>query len=220
MVDTVRVAGRIRMRGLGFAAIVAAIAVLISACAGTGYNYVKDSGDKTYLKVPDSWKLFSHEQILSKNKNLSKADKQSQLDSSWQVIFDADPKPALKHFLAAASSHPAGMALVLQLSFNASDTLALKDLRNFFIDIDTASQNNTGNVLTYEPLTIDGGFHGIHLVATVTDSKGRSFTFDQKAVLDQDTSKAYLVIVGCQSDCYQANQDKIENVVDSWTVRQ
>jgi hypothetical protein len=218
MVDTVRVAGRIRWRRVGLVAAVVALGVLMSACASTGYNYVKDSGDKTYFKIPDGWRLFSHEDILNKAK-LSDRQRQSELDSSWRVIFDSSPKPSLGHLFDTKVEHPTGMALVSQLSFNDSDTVSLSALRNLFFDLDTALQNNTADLITYEPINMDGGFHGIHIVATIDDNKGRALTFNEKAVLDQDTSKLYVVVVSCEARCYDDNETTINRVVDSWTVK-
>ena len=46
------------------AALVVGAAVALTACAGTGYHYVKNSSDKTYFKVPDSWKLYNEDSVL------------------------------------------------------------------------------------------------------------------------------------------------------------
>lgn len=220
MVDTGRVVRLEGTRPGRLALLALALGVLVAGCASTGYHYVKSSEHKTYFKIPENWKLYSQEQILDVAKGLSKRERQAELDSTWRVVFDSAPKPALTHLFDTRSKHPTGMALVLQLSFSDSDSVSLSQLRNFFFDIDTATQNNTGQVISYEDVKMDGGFHGIHIVATVDDGKGRPLTFNEKAVIDQATSKLYMLVVGCEATCYEDNQTKIENVVDSWTVRE
>ena len=92
-------------------------------------------------------------------------------------------------------------------------------MRNYFFDIDTRMDDETGEVVSYEDLELDGGFHGSHLVANLTMSDGGVMTIDQTLLLDQATTKLYALIVSCSSVCYEQNSEDIKQVVDSWTVR-
>jgi len=204
--------------GVGLAALVAG-SLLVAACAGSGYHYVKSSDDHTYFKVPEGWKLFDEETIVHGLKKLSKRQQQATIDQSWQVGFDASSRPSLKHIGSARSSSPDGLAVVSPLSPDEQDSMSLQTLRNEYVNIDAAVQANAAVIQTYEPVTFDGGFHGIHLVATIEDSKGNSSTIDQTSVVDQDTTKLYSLIVTCTTSCYDRYKDKIDNVVSSWTVR-
>jgi hypothetical protein len=209
-----------RPKPLGGLAAALAAAVLLTACAGSGYHYVKNSDDHTYFKVPDNWKLYDEDAIVgSLRDTLSKKQRQAALDTSWQVGFDASSRASLKHIGDQHASSPEGLAIVSQLSSDEADAMSLQTMRNTFVPIDAAVQANTADVQTYEPVTFDGGFHGIHLVATFEDKKGRSSTIDQTSVVDQDTTKMYTLLVTCTTTCYDRNQDKIDNVVKSWTVR-
>jgi len=38
-------------------------------------------------------------------------------------------------------------------------------------------------------------------------------------MLDSGTTKLYSLVISCTSTCYEQNQSKIEQVVDSWTVK-
>lgn len=203
------------------AAVVALGGILLASCSSTGYHYLKSSEDRTYFKVPDEWRVFDeHEVIDSIGKQLSPRERQLRLDTSWQVGFDASKKPNLdKHIAAATAKRPVGLATVEELDFDASDTLSTEALRNFYFPIDQAFDQKTGEVVSYENLEPDGGFHGIHIVAEIDDEKGRTITFDQTSILDQAQSKLYTLLVTCSAHCYDHYQDKIERVVDSWTVR-
>jgi hypothetical protein len=206
---------------LGAAAAGLVLALLGAACASTGYHYVKNSDDRTYFKVPDAWKLYSEDEVLKAYaKDLSPRQREAERDSSWQVVFDASPKPSLSHLGNPKAHHPNGIAVVRQLSFDDSDSLSLSSLRNLFYDVDTAIQNQMGEIITYEPLEPDGGFHGFHLVADVDSQNGGVVTLDQTTLVDQATSKVYTLLITCDARCYDDNQDQIERVVDSWTVRE
>lgn len=201
----------------GLAALTLA-SILLAACAGTGYHYVKSSSDHTYFKVPDSWKLFDEKSIVH-SLGLSKSQERTQLDQSWQVGFDASRHPSLKHLGSGRADAPEGLAIVDPLSAQDADAVSMQSLRNEYVDIDGAVQSNKAQILKFEPVALDGGFHGMHVVAELQGSKGRTATIDQTSVVNKDTTKIYSLIITCTSDCYDAHKSQIEDVVSSWTVR-
>ena len=196
------------------------VAVLVAGCASSGYHYVKSSEDRTYFKVPDGWKLFGENEVIKAyGKSLSPRQRAAERDSSWQVVFDASPKPSISHLGDPKAKDPNGIAVVRELSFDDADSLSLSSLRNLFYDVDTSVQNQMGQIVTYEPLELDGGFHGFHMVAEVDSEQGNVVTLDQTTLVDQATSKVYTLLVTCDSKCYDRNSDQIDRVVKSWTVR-
>jgi hypothetical protein len=195
-------------------------AVLVAGCADSGFNYVKSSSDRTYFKVPDKWTLYDEGDIVDKlGGDLTEEQKESEIDGAWQVAFDAHPKPSLKHFTNRELQFPFGFATVRPLDFDAADNTSLKSMRNYFVDIDTARENDNAEILEYEDLSLEGGFRGIHMVANLTGDEGVT-TIDQTVLVDQDTSKVYTLFLRCSSSCYERNHDDIKKVVDSWTVRE
>jgi hypothetical protein len=209
-----------RSKPAGGAVLFVTAAVLLAACAGSGYHYVKNSDDHTYFKVPDSWKLYDEDALVHGLSNhLSKSQQQAVLDQGWQVGFDASSRPSLKHVGDGTATEPDGLALVTSLSADEQDQMSLQTLRNAYFNVDAALQANAAHEDTYEPVNLDGGFHGIHLIVTIDGKKGGSFTVDQTSVINQDTTKVYSLIVTCTSSCYDRHQDQIDNIVKSWTVR-
>jgi hypothetical protein len=207
-----------RVRSAAVLLLVAAPLVL-AACAGSGYHYVKSTEDKTYFKVPESWKLYDEESVLSALKGaLSKDEIAERRDTTWTSVFDANPDPSLNHVASKRPSYPVGRAIVQPLSAEASDGASLQSLRNIFFDVDTALDNGAATVKTYEPVELAGGFHGSHLVASLTD-KASTVTINQIAVFDQGTSKVYAISIYCTTACYDEYESKINTVIDSWTVR-
>ena len=207
-----------RVRSAAVVLLVAA-PLALAACAGTGYNYVKSSEDKTYFKVPDSWKLYDEESVLGALKGaLSKDEITQRRDTSWTTVFDADPDPSLNHVVSKRPSYPIGRAIVQPLSPDASDGASLQSLRNIFFDIDQNLDSGAATVKLYEPVELSGGFHGSHLVANMTGKSG-TVTFNQIAVFDQATSKVYAISIYCTTECYDKYESKINTIIDSWTVR-
>jgi hypothetical protein len=197
----------------------AAAAVLLSACAGSGYHYVKSSENHTYFKVPEGWKLYDEESLLKASKGtLSKDEIDQQRASGWITAFDANPKPSLHHLESAKTPYPTGEAIVQKLTASAADKVSLQSLRNLFFDIDGTQSGSPATVLSYEPVNLDGGFHGSHLVARITANKA-SVTVDQIAVIDEATTKVYALVVSCTTSCYSKHQSKIEKIISSWTVK-
>ena len=195
-------------------------ALFLAACGGSGFSYVKNSDDHTYFKVPQEWKVFDEDTIINTlGKNLSKRARDTERDQNWQVAFDANTHPSLKHLLDPNAKFPTGLAMVNQLSFNDADSTSLGSLRNSFFDVDAAVQANAGEIVSYEPVELDGGFHGFHLVADLDLTKKATVRLDQTSLLDQATSKLYTLLVSCTAKCYDRYQSDIEKVVNSWTVR-
>jgi hypothetical protein len=191
----------------------------LAACAGTGYHYVKSSENKTYFKVPDSWKLYDQDSVLDALKgSLSEDEIEQRRDTMWTTVFDASPAPTLNHLGSSRPSYPLGQAVVRPLSPDAADSASLQSLRNIFFSIDDALQNGTAHVSAYDLLELSGGFHGSHLVARV-ETKKASITFNQVALFDQATSKVYAISIYCTTDCYDKYESKIDSVINSWTVK-
>jgi len=209
---------RPRLGALSGAPVIALlVALLAAACAGTGYNYVKNSDDRTYFKVPDDWRLFDEDEVLEAA-HLSPREEAATRDLSWQVQFDAHPRPSLKHVFSPNARHPWGLASVEELTFEMSDNVSMNQLRNQFLDIDAAVQEGLAEVVTYEPLELEGGFRGFRMVADYQIQGGPAITLNQTTLLDQATSKLYTLLVACNARCYEENEDTIDRVVESWTV--
>jgi hypothetical protein len=215
-----------RVRWAVAALLVAACFGLVS-CASSGYNYVKSSVNSAYLKVPSGWKLYDQKELLSFQRDLSEEQRDRLLDTSWQTAFDASPDPSVEHVLSRAA-HPAGLAMVSPLSPSDSDGVSDSALRNLFFPVDEANNDDRLTVLDYEIIDREGGFHGVHIVARMVVNatspsqayEGKAITFDQIALVDQERSRIYAVAVACSAKCYEKNNGKISQVVDSWTVKE
>jgi hypothetical protein len=199
---------------------VLAAALLLAACGSSGFHYVKSSDDRTFFKVPDEWTLFDNDHILDASKaDLSDEEIEQARETRWVTVFDGHPKATLNHIANKAPGFPVGRAVVQDLSPELADEVSLMALRNLFFDIDAKIEKKTGQVIAYEPVERDGGFHGSHLVVKLATSRG-DIVVNQIAMLDQGTTKVYALAVSCSVECYDRDQSRIEQVIDSWTVEE
>lgn len=201
------------------AAFLGAGALLLAACGGSEYQYVKSSSDRAYFKVPKDWKVFDKEDIVAASGNRLSANQESTL--RFMVAFDADPKPSLDHDLQTAD-RPFGLARVRQLAPDERQQFSLIALRNEIVPIDQILEEDAGEIeLLEQPedIATDEGLAGTRLVYRVNTREG-SFTVDQTGLVDASTRLVYFFIIGCESDCYDQHKRTITEIADSWTVKE
>lgn len=210
-----------RLRRLALStALLALTALGATACAGSGWTYVKNSEVGAYFKVPSSWKVFRENEIL--NENLSGVSPQS-LDALrravWMVGFDGSPHPSVGNLLSVKSPEPNGIARVKQLTGEERDNLSLASLRNQLIPVDEYLQQKRAEQIDAKDITAPGGLRGSRTLFNVLVGK-QFFTFEQVVLVDNPTRRVYALFVGCEAHCYRRNQRVIRDVVDSWTVKE
>jgi hypothetical protein len=205
------------------ASVAVAVALLLAACTGSGYNYVKNSrdGTGTYFKVPDGWKIYDESEFI-KTRNLSPTREQVLRDTSWTVAFDASSKPSLKHYDQLVTSRPFGLARVRELDPDERTQFSLEAMRNLVVPVDTIAQQGGGvEVLRSHEFTQSGGFRGLRFTFSVQPPDGTDFvTFDQVSIVDPDTKVLHLLFISCSAKCYEREKDTINTVMESWTVKE
>lgn len=219
MVQVTRRWFRGRLEWLGVVGFVALASVVLPACAGSGFQYIKSSGAGTYFKVPKEWKVYDRQQVLDSVDVQPDVAKDPGL--KFLAIFDADPKPSLDHELQTAV-HPFGLVRVRELDLNERDAFSRADLRNEIVPIDDILDQQLGDVeLVSQPKSIvrPKGLAGTRLVYRIKTTTG-SFTVDQTGLVDPDHRQVYFFIAGCESRCYDQNRRTITEIADSWTIKE
>jgi hypothetical protein len=195
--------------------------LLLVSCASTGSRYVKNSDDGVYFKIPRSWELYDEDTLIEAEDNLTPADEEILREIGWLVGFDAAPKPSLDHLGVRPSKHPTGTAQVSVLDPDEREIASLQYLRNVVVPVDDiiATDDSIIQVLDIEEIN-DDAHRGVHFVFTVRFPDEEPVTIDQTALLDDDTRQLFLLVIGCEAQCYKDNEGTIGNVVESWTVRE
>lgn len=195
-------------------------ALALSACGGPKYHYVKSSSDRTFVRLPERWTLFDEDELLETS-NESPEAKAEFKRRSWSVAFDAAPRPSLDHLLTDAR-HPAGLVQVRELLPQQRDSFSLAELRTEVLGFDplAAEVQEAGGVevLEAEEVRRPGGYHGSELLVNLKTEAGELVKWRQVALVDSGVRKVHVLAIGCDTACYNANEDVIDKVISSWKV--
>lgn len=200
----------------------ALVAVLVSACSGSGFEYIKDSTSTAFFKIPSAWRVYDENKILANSSiDASPQAKQAFAQASWMVAFDGDrpASPENLFIFGNAASKPTGFAQVRPIGPSERDTFSLATIRNALFDVDGASSGTPAEVLSSTDVVLPGGFRGLQVEFNVPAGQG-FLTVNQIGVVDPETSTLYLFAIGCEARCYLANQDLIDQIAGSWTVKE
>lgn len=213
----------LRVSRAASAAVVLAVAAtaLLGACGSGKYRYVKNASQHTFFRIPDDWKLFDEDQILSNSEDSPEA-KDSFKEQSWSVGFDASPRPSVRNVLSAAR-HPTGLAQVRTLSPAQRDTFSLSSLRSLLLPFDPLSEEaaQTGDVEVLGTRDVSqDGLHGNEFLLNLKTKEGGLIKWRQIALLDPKVGKVHVLAITCDVNCYETNEGVIEKVVASWKVEE
>jgi hypothetical protein len=199
------------------------LGVTLSGCAAPQFTYVANSGTNTYFKVPYGWHKISDSSLSS--------ELQTETGSSgggWTVAYEAGHKPTAGDFLSFGTAQPFVFAEVGQLSSTASNALSYDTLRDFFLPVTSTARQNaaaSGFPLTGfkqirdQMLTLGQGVHGVRETFNYSYTGGVTDTFDEVALTNADQTVVYLLVLHCTTSCYSNDQNQINDVMSSFTIR-
>jgi hypothetical protein len=224
--------------------------LLVTACGGSKYRYVTAKSPEliyklpvgtrtvrvgveaadTYYRIPKGWTVFDEREVLSvvaSARNLSPLSTADLAAEQHVTAFDSSPVPSVGNVFGSTAG-PAGQQKVLVLTDEQRDKFSLGSLRNgLFVDIDgeidKAETDDVESKVTVHSRNDDvvrpGGFHGSQVIFDYK-VEGATLTFNQTALFDSEARIAYLFVIGCEASCYIRNIDDINNVVESWTIKE
>jgi len=217
-----------RARGVFRVPALLLVAVLaLTACRGSGFDYIGSPDRKAYFKVPLEWKKFTkHDLLAASGQDVSDATTQT---LPWLVAYDASPQPAADHVLAlqAAVKHPVVLAQTVALDFASRDQISLATIRNQIYPVDELVNNDGAEIRDYEELALEGGYRGIRIEYDVI-TQGTSMVtagnqvirVHQVGIIDHASENLYLFAVRCEAHCYEENAKLIDQIVESWQVKE
>lgn len=213
--------GRPLKRASRPALLLAAAAVLQTACGAPNYHYIKSTSNRTYVRVPADWTLYDEDALLKSSDDSQEAKEQFKR-LTWSVAFDADPAPSLEHVLSQ-SEHPTGLVQVRTLTPTQRDTFSLSDLRRLLLSFDPLSDDAQASgeveVLDAAEIKREGGLHGWEFLLNLPSEDGDYVKWRQIALTDSGVTKVHVLAISCDAKCYEANEDTIDKVVESWKVK-
>ncbi|MBW0118686.1 hypothetical protein [Pseudonocardia abyssalis] len=209
------------------ALVVAVVGTLLTvSCGSPEYNYVANSDDRTYVRLPVAWQAVDETELatsLGLDPSLT-ADEQG----IWLEGYDADQLPSSTHLLGPHAPAPTGLLLVQDVPQPMRGQYSLDRLRDLFQPTSASGRqqlaSNPGTALSDfalladEVLTPGDGIRGVHVVYRYRVAGGPMQVFDKTAYVNDDASKLYVFVARCSSECYGQRQQEIERVVSSFTV--
>jgi hypothetical protein len=116
---------------------------------------------------------------------------------------------------------------VAQLTEPQQNAVSLDMLRNAFLPVTDDARQAAAEALPLEGfellhdevLTPSNGLHGVRVVYDYELGFGVLHTFDLTALVNNDSSKLYLLIIRCSTSCYRERAGELDTIAKSFTVR-
>jgi hypothetical protein len=195
----------------------------LTACTTSGYTYVANDDLGTYFRVPEDFEVFAADEVMASVLGEMPDDEaEAILAREWAVAFDASDEPAVDRFITQItdpSEELAGYARVRTLGAEERLSYSLQSLRTELIPAQQFEVlGDRLELRDIAEISQDGG-QGLKLTFAL-DMPAGTLVFDQVGLVDDRTSRVYLLAMGCSSDCYDANRDAIADISESWTIEE
>ena len=182
---------------------------LLSACGRSGYQYVENSDDTVFIKIPDQWEVTS-EGIV--NYAITPDDNPQRLPGEsvvpWRAVFNATPSGEPVSF-----DYVQGFVEVQPVDRRMRTDLSLAVF--FPTEVSTATE---GVEVVRHDLVTAGEVSGHRIAWRHVTEDGREIMGDRLVMTNELNSVVYTIGVGCSVGCYDANAASIDEVMGTFTV--
>jgi hypothetical protein len=202
-----------------------AASLLAAACGSPSAIYLKDPSGKLVFKLPPSWTVFDQMQVYrDQHPGATFQAAQSATAGQWLVGFDGSAAPSIRDLLSPTATKPTGFSKVRPVTSTEQATLATTaGLRNAVFSLDQEQKQSPDLVRIQEShlQRLSGGYRALRITFSIEASaSGPAMTFSQVAAVDSGIQHLYLLLIGCADDCYRENRTSINQVLDSWTLKE
>jgi hypothetical protein len=198
----------------------------LAGCAAPAYNYVSDSADGAYFKVPASWPQVSAQSLAEAQETLGKSEAGPTGGTvAWSRAYAGGSNPQPTELFSAANE-PVVYASVQDLHMAFRAVLSFDYMRDLIFPVTPAARAEAAaegaklsgfNMISNATIATSGGVRGINVLFEY-DVGGAPDVFDQTVMTNAATTKLYLLLVQCYQNCFLAHRDQIATVVNSFTV--
>jgi hypothetical protein len=205
------------------------LAVVSTSCGSPGYTYVKNSGNKTYFKVPAQWHKID-DAALSRMLTGDPDSATAQLQKScvWSVAYDASRAPSVMHLTSLPTDDPVVLAMVRPLTQAEQGQVSLDALRNLggLVTAEArqaaaqqGTQDDSFEWLRDQVLTPGGGLRGVREIYNASPNTLSGLLTTDRTALASDDGHLYVLIIRCSAHCYRTRASEIDSIARSFTVR-
>lgn len=176
------------------ALVVTCFAVLLGACSlGTSQQYISSENDDLDFALPNEFRDVG---IVGEG-------------LEWTRAYTTDP-------VDGAEDAPLIRATVVPLTEALRDTMDLQNLRLLLLgDRDPLEDADDLHLVRHEPWVDQFGNEGNRLQVDVLDPVNGDVTFAHFVALDANRTRVAQVQVACSTQCFVANIDTIDAILDS-----
>ena len=198
-----------------FVAAALAVAALLAACGDNSHRFVVNRDEKVYLKLPRDWADRPYDE--------SAPDALEQITSEVTVMWRSAAAPQG----SAGDDVPLLTTAVYEVSgqLNQRMSASLARVAASPLGFDPVlpgddTQKGQVEVLDYSPLGFDG-LNGTRTVFRTRNDANSDWNavYDMSTAFDLGTFRLYVLVVGCNPDCYEANKKAITSAASSWLVK-
>lgn len=199
----------------------ASLVFLLAGCsnADSGVVTFTDEERLSRFDIPESWNIYELSE-LSSLEDLP-FDEQVQgfsFPAITSVGFDGGPVRDVSNLAAnlPEADYPIGSMSVRQVGEVEKDLLSRAMLTQSVLPYYGLSNSEE---ISKEDFSFGNGFDGVRVLVAFQDeaATGQGVAY-LISVSNEDDTRIYSMIAGCNRECFIANQDTIEGVVDSWLV--
>jgi hypothetical protein len=211
------------------AALLTAVLAVLGGCGAPEFEYVKNSGDGMYFKVPHGWQRIEHADMdgLLSGEDPESAAAAARRERVWSVGYDGDVSAQPLHLFLSGGDAPFVYAMVRRLSEAEVNSVSLNGARDMLFPVTPqAREDNAENpifqgfeLISDEVLAAEDGLRGARSVFNYTPGGGARQTFDQTVYVDDAGERVYQFILRCSATCYRLRAAELGTVVQSFTVR-
>lgn len=206
----------------------------VAACGEPSYRYVSNKQLGNYFKVPRGWNAID----LTDSEAADRPEelKTGAVSDLWVVKLVGTPPPPDPKTGAAETSAPilafhtpSGVAQVTSLDGATRQAMSLERLRITLspvagVDPLAAPPDAGIEVVNVVGLSaLDPDVIGMRVVMNhAVGKEGDQVvweTRDQSIVFDDVKGLVYIIDIRCSAECYKRESAKIEDIVNSWTVK-
>lgn len=218
---------RTKRRGALLGAVVATSALLLGACGQSKFQYVSNRDVGSYLKIPTAWPV---EDVTARDAEGRVEEPPQGIDSIWHLAFSTGDTTSVD--VKQLPTEVRGSVQVFSVRDYYRETFSISRLRAsvFLGNIDPVYpeqdiDSRTNRLVGYQLLAEDDGLTGSRVIANLNlDTSGEEgsaawVTQDVTLLFDNQEGMVYVLSMYCGGDCYERNQDEIDQVATSFTVR-
>lgn len=211
------------MSKLKLSALFLAAAIGLTGCSSS-QTYAKNKSDGVYFTLPNGWKKITQKELNdreSQSKSAGAVDRLALV--TWQEAYskvgEATPKEV---FSLKSPKSPLVYVRVRDLSMEEVQSVSYNSLRDIIVPL--TSWINKGNTaqdfaLINDYEIVQDKARGVHTIFSFVGSDGIDQTINQLALVSENRSKIYVLLVRATTKDYLAQEKELNKIADSFTIR-